>query len=130
MSEGKYDWRYENSITLTKEYCFTEEKPEFSYNPWRTNIVLSNYSDTILYVNEINNNKHLDYKLQYDYLFHSIKQKKRFFKKTKTFPIEDLSIIQEYYGYNPRKAKEVADLLTKEQIKILKAKLDKGGVKK
>ena len=64
---NKYDWRYENSITRDKKYL--EVNSEEKYIAGRTNKVLSNYLDTILYSNEMNMNRHLEDKMQYEYLF-------------------------------------------------------------
>lgn len=127
MTENtKYDWRYENSINHTKQYLETEGNVEFPYNSWRTNSTLSNYVDTVIHANMMNMNGHLDKKLQYDYLFHSIRAKKRFFKKTKPLDNSDFLIIKDYYKYNNRRTLEVLDILTKEQIKIIKNRKDKG----
>lgn len=82
MKNDNYDWRFENSIQLTKEYLETEGYMEHKYVPWRTNYILSNHLDTVLFANEMNINPFLDDKMQYDFLFHSIKSKKRYFKKT------------------------------------------------
>ena len=51
---NKYDWKYENSITRDKKYL--EVNSEEKYIAGRTNKVLSNYLDTILYSNEMNMN--------------------------------------------------------------------------
>jgi len=121
----KYDWRYENSINNDKNYL--EVNTEEKYVPGRTNKVLSNYIDTVLYSNCMNLNRHLDDKLQYDYLFHSIKKRKRFFKKNKHKPFDDLSLISDYYKYNRKKSEQALKVLSKEQIIIIKDKLQKGG---
>lgn len=121
---SKYDWRYENSILKTKEYQDLEEEP---YSSFRTNVVVSNHIDTVLYANSMNTNYHLDPKLQYDYLFHSIRSKSRFFKRSKPLNFDKITLISEYYKYNRKKAIEVSKILTEEQIKIIEQRLYKGG---
>jgi hypothetical protein len=43
---------------------------------------------------------------------------------------EDLEAIMEHFGYNRQKAKTALELLTPDQIKTIKKKLDKGGIKR
>jgi hypothetical protein len=38
-------------------------------------------------------------------------------------------LVKEYYGYSNEKAKTVLDILTKDQLKLIKEKLYKGGTK-
>ena len=45
----------------------------------------------------------------------------------KVSKIKDLDVVKEYYGYSNEKAKQALDVLTEEQIKIIKIKLTKGG---
>jgi len=130
MKKDNYDWRFENSIQLTKEYLETEGVMEHEYVPWRTNYILSNYIDTILFANEMNINPMLDNKMQYDFLFHSIRSKKRFFKKTTTNKKNKyFSLIQEHYKYNNERTKEIISLLTEQQLKMIKDKIEEGEVK-
>ena len=42
---------------------------------------------------------------------------------------ENLEYVKEYYGYSNEKAKTVLDILTKDQLKLIKEKLYKGGTK-
>jgi hypothetical protein len=122
-----YDWRYENSINWSKEYIDVEGIVDFSYNAWRTNATLANYPDTILHANQMNMNSGLDVKLQYDYLFQSIKKKKRFFKRIgKTFNNSDFLAIQAFYKYNNKRTAEALKILSREQIDIIIKSQEKG----
>jgi hypothetical protein len=40
-----------------------------------------------------------------------------------------LDVVKEYYGYNNEKAKVALDILTKDEVKLIKEKLFKGGTK-
>ena len=124
---NKYDWRYENSISYTKTYSDPSGIVEHKYVPWRTNRYFSNFIDTVLYVNEINMHSHLDNKLQYDYLFHSIRKNRRFFKNQKSDKSENLALVQNYYKYNVQRAKEVLRILTPEQLEYIRNFYSKGG---
>lgn len=129
MTSQPYDWRYENSINHTKKYEEVEGPVEHKYSSWRTNGILSNYPDTIMYANEMNINHILDPKLQYDYLFYAVRSKKRFFKKKKTTKDSNFELVQDYYKYNNERTREALSILSKEQIKMIKQKLERGGIK-
>jgi len=78
----------------------------------------------------MNCNHHLDHKLQYSFLINIIRPSKRFSKWVKKEKDEDLEAIMEHFGYNRQKAKTALELLTPDQIKTIKKKLDKGGIKR
>lgn len=138
-TKGVYDWRYENSISFGKEPIDLDQLQEFKYNQWRTNSTLSNHIDTLDAANKMNINYHLSDKLQYNFLFYSIRKQKRFNKKKteedKRIEAalkkeqEIISLIQQFYKYNIVRAREVMKILTPDQIDILKKMQEKGGVK-
>lgn len=115
------------SILEKNEYVLEGEE-EKSYSPYMVNKALSAHIDCLHHSNQMNMNHHLDKKLQYDYLFHSIrKYKRRYQKWMKYNESSDIQLIKEYYGYSTLKAKQVLSLFTKEEIKKISEKLDKGG---
>ena len=124
---------YVNSISYTKKDLMTgtenDELAEAGYIPFLTNRALANHLDTVLYAQEMNMNHHLDNKLQYSYLLNTIRPSKRFAKWAKKEVNSDLDAVREYYGYSYDKAKAVLQILTPDQIRIIKQKLEKGGVK-
>lgn len=124
---------YVNSISYTKKDLMTgtenDELAEAGYIPFLTNRALANHLDTVLYAQEMNMNHHLDNKLQYSYLLNTIRPSKRFGKWAKKEVNSDLDAVREYYGYNYDKAKAALQILTPDQIRIIKQKLEKGGVK-
>jgi hypothetical protein len=122
---------YVNSITFNKKDMMTgtenDELAEKSYVPFVVNRALSYFPDTILYANEMNTNHHVDNKLQYHYLINSIRPKRRFSKWAKKQEDNDLDAVIQYYGYNREKAEQALSLLSPEQLKELKQRLNKGG---
>ena len=74
------------------------------YPPYIVNRCLSSFTDTILFVNEMNKNSHLPNKLQYDFLLNSVKPRKRFSPWARKDSIDYLDVVKEYYGYNDDKA--------------------------
>lgn len=121
-----YDWSYENSILQTKKYVEPNEKEQ--YSKFRTNTILSNHVDTVLYANEMNMYPYINDKMHYDYMFNSIRPKKRFFKRKKQVNHQNVSLVSEYYKYNRKKALEAMQILTDEQLETIKEKLEKGGI--
>ncbi len=103
---------------------------EKSYNPYIINHLLANFIDAVMPTNEMNKYPLLDKKMQYDFLVHSLRPKKRFSKWIKPEAVEDLESIKEYYNYNNRKAKDALKILSSEQVSEIKEKLYKGGMGK
>lgn len=91
------------------------------------NRALSMGADTVIYANEMNSRPHLDYQLQFDFLINTIRPRKRYNKWIKAETVEVLEVIQEYYGYNIQKARQVSSILTEDQLKYIKERLNKGG---
>ncbi len=131
LEKPRYDWRYENSITTGKEIEIDSD-----YSQWRTNSVLSNYRETILYANEMNCHYGVTDQMHYDYLYNSIRKKRMTGiketekeKKARKQKEELLALVSNYYKYNVVRTKEVLKILTAEQINFIKNKNNKGGVK-
>jgi len=136
--KAPYDWRYENSINVGKEKLDLKEQ-DVKYEKWRTNSSMSNHLDTVLFANETNLLFNMTDQMHYDYLFHSVRKKKRFGKKKTAEDIrleneakeenDKILLIQEFYKYSYTKARAALNVLNDKQIKIIKKKLEKGGVK-
>lgn len=131
-----YDWLFENSINSGKERLLVTEQ-EFKYEKWRTNSSLSNHLDTIMYANEMNLHANITDQMHYDYLFLSIRKKKRYgakktekdklLEKQQAEEAELISLVSDYYKYNTVKAKSVLRVLTKSQLENIRKRMEKGG---
>tara|TARA_B000000557_G_C20639984_1_gene385931 strand:- start:236 stop:634 length:399 start_codon:yes stop_codon:yes gene_type:complete len=123
---------YINAINVSKKNLMrgsnNDTIAEKEYSPFLSNRSLSYFADTIGYANEMNQRHHLDNLLQFEYLLNIVRPKKRFSKWVKKENDRDLSLVKEYYGYSNAKAIQVLSILTPEQIKFIKGKLEKGGV--
>ena len=122
---------YLNSINFTKKNLMKSEDKEWikKYPAFIINKILSGFQDTIMLVNEVNRNHFLDKDMQYSFLLNSIRSKKRFSPFLRASKLKDIDLVKEYYGYSNEKAKTVLDILTKDQLKLIKEKLYKGGTK-
>ena len=106
-----------------------DDLAEKAYDPFMVNRSLSYFQDTVLSVNEMNINHHIDKRLQNDFLINMVRKRKRFSKWDKPNSNSDVEVVKEYYGYNNEKARNALTLLTSEQIDILRQKVYKGGRK-
>lgn len=114
-----------------KEMNFLDENTdaEKHYNPFIVNKNFSFGTDSLPYADMMNQLWHIDKKLQYDFYWHGLPKKKRFNKWIKADAIDNVEIVKEYYKCSERLAKQYINILTEDQIKEIKKKLFKGGIK-
>lgn len=118
---------------ISEKKINSTENSEFNaaYVPFLINKGLSFFVDTLFYVNDMNMYPSLTKKQQHDYLYYSIKQKKRFAKWPKKIQEnEDLELVKQFFGYNNEKAKTALLLLNETQLKKIKESFIKGGIVK
>ena len=122
---------YLPAINHTKKNLMNSDDPmwEKKYPAFMVNKVLSGFQDTVMLCNEMNRNHFLDRDMQFQFLLNSIRSKKRFTPYVRRSKIKDIECVKEYYGYSNDKAKSALDILTKEQLKLIKESLYKGGTK-
>jgi len=122
---------YLNAINFTKKDLMKSEDElwQKKYPAFIVNKLLSAFSDTIMFVNEMNRNHFLDKDMQFQFLLNSIRTKKRYSPFLRASKLKEIECVKEYYGYSNNKAKAALDILTKDEIKIIKEKLYKGGTK-
>tara|TARA_B100001996_G_C18420160_1_gene500391 strand:+ start:217 stop:546 length:330 start_codon:yes stop_codon:yes gene_type:complete len=101
---------------------------EKSYPQWIVNKALSNFTDSILWANEMNLRWQLDKRLQYDFYINILRPRRRFSPWTKKESIEYLEDIKEYYGYSYTKSLAVLRILSKDDLEKIRKLLHKGGI--
>ena len=117
-----------NAINFTKQNLFEDNQAKKDYVPFIVNRGLSYFPDTILYANEMNRNSGIPEDWQFFFLLNSITKKKRFSKwSKKDAETESLSLVKEYYGYSTERAIEALNILSSDQLVMIKEKLYKGG---
>ena len=125
---------YVNDINHKKKNIMrgtdNDELAEAGYIPYFTNKALSYFPDTLFAANQMNMYGEADKLLQYEFLLNTVRSKKRFAKWSKTEHHDDLEAVVQYFGYSYEKAKQIMDILSSQQIKDIKKKLEKGGLKK
>ena len=122
---------YLNAINFTKKNVMESEDRMWikKYPAFIVNKILSGFQDTLILVNEMNRCHFLDKDMQFQFLINSIRSRKRFSPFLRANKLKDIECVKEYYGYSNEKAKTVLDILTKDQLKLIKEKLYKGGTK-
>lgn len=114
-------WTYIKAINAKKQM------PDFSgYVPFLVNRAYSYFPETILYANEMNMYSDIPKEAQFAFYINSLSKAKRFSKWYKPKNNEDIEAICKYYNMSVFKAKEALNILTKEQIKLIKIKLKQG----
>ena len=114
----------------TSKHNIMEDDPmtENEYVPFIVNRTLSYFPDTVMYANELNTRSHLDNRLQFDYLLNSIRLKKRFSRWLKPEKNADIDAIKEYYSCSYRKAHEIAQILSGDQLSRIYKSMKRGGL--
>ena len=122
---------YLNAINFTKKNLMDSDDLlwQKKYPAFIVNKILSGFQDCIMLINEMNRNHFVDKDMQFQFLLNSIRSKKRYSPFLRSSKLKDLDVVNEYYGYNNEKAKVALDILTKDEVKLIKEKLFKGGTK-
>lgn len=122
---------YLNSINTTKKNLMRgsndDDVAEKDYLPFMINRGLSYFQDTIALANEMNRYHDIDKKMQYEFYINIVRPRKRFSKWFKKEEDSDIEAVKEYYGYNDQRASQALSILSKEQLQIIKSRLEKGG---
>ena len=127
MTELK-DWL--NSINTGKNNLIDEDTDlEKKYPFYIVNRCLSGHIDAVMFANEMNKHPNLAKKLQYDFFLNSLRKRRRYSPWLRKEQIENLELVKRYYGYSNEKAKQVLNILTREQLSFIRDRLDTGGRK-
>lgn len=127
MSSNPFD--FFKDISYDKNYLIADSYTESQYVPYIVNKALALYPDTIFHANEMNINHAADNKMQYDYLFNSIRKKKRFEKwPWKKQKIEDIEFLSSLYNINRQRARVALSILTEDQVNQIKRSVEQGGL--
>lgn len=128
MSTSPFD--FINAICNKKPEIMEEPQADIQYrkSAFIVNRGLAYFPDTIMQANNMNLNSHIPPDWQFSYLLNSITKSKRYSEWAKKLPAsDDLDLVMKYYDYNKRKAMAVLNILTKEQLDIIRKKFEKGG---
>ena len=120
-----------NDLSYSKQDTIrNSENPQLAekiYSAFLTNRSFSYHYDSIGYSNEMNMLSGLSNICQHDYYLNGVRSKRRFAKWVKPSTLEKYEVIQQYYKVGLNKAKEIAKVLTAQDIKEIKEELVEGG---
>ena len=113
------------SISNKTDWKKTHNQSPSTILVWLTNFYHSILILCYMYVNEMNSRPSCDDKLQYDYLFHSLRWGRETGISTRrmvpeTFNQNNLELVKQYYGYSTEKAQSVLEILTDEQLEYIR----------
>lgn len=120
-------FEYVKSINDSKVHVMDTEHMENSYNAFIVNRSMSYFHDTVLLANEMNRLHHTDSRLQYDFLFHAVRKRKRFSKWLKRDEDSSIDVIMRNYKYSYEKARSVLGLFSDSQLNELKERMNTSG---
>jgi hypothetical protein len=132
MAKGDYNpFDFMNAVSFTKaDIIKNDDNPELiekQYNAYIVNRGFTNFEDTILHANEMNQRHELFPAAQFDYYRAVLRKRKRFSKWPKADKDINLDAIQEVYQCNRTVAKQYLKVLNEEQLKSVHARLVTGG---
>lgn len=122
---------YVNSINFTKKNLMTDtyddQQAEKEYVPFLTNRSLSYFPESILYAQEMNINHHLDNKLQYEYLLHSVPKGKRFAKWHKRDVSKIANAFANHFNCSVKTATDMCKVMSTKEVDELYALIQQTG---
>lgn len=119
------------AIQATKQNLMADPQSEKEYVPFIVNKALSSDLDTIMDANEMNRRHHLDKKMQFGYLLHRIRARRRpFHPWLKQTVNADVVAIKTVWECSTHKALEITRVLTPEQMEAVRKITDLGGKSK
>lgn len=113
--------------TEKKNICREDEQSLKEFPPYLVRRNLSNFLDCIFYVHELNKNHNMDSLMQYDYLIHGIRKRKRFAKTVKPEKENDVELIKRYYLLNHEKANDAYSLMSENDLQHIRDQFKSGG---
>jgi len=120
-----------NAASFTKADLIKDsENPDITekqYNAYIVNRGFTNFEDTILHANEMNQRHELFPAAQFDYYRAVLRKRKRFSKWPKSDKDVNLDAIQEVYQCNRTVAKQYLKVLNEEQLQSVHDRLVTGG---
>ena len=97
------------------------------YNPYLTNRSLSYHLDAVMMAQEMNKYPRLPHICQYDFLYQAVRKGRRFGGWYKEDTNPHLEMEMEFYGYSKQKALQALQILTQDQLRQIKERMDTGG---
>lgn len=117
-----------NNISTSNNSIWEDGISDKEYNAFMANRALSQYYDTVMFAQAMNERSNIAPKLQYDFYLTAITNKrKRFAKWHKPEKLEKATLLANHYGINIRTVENYLELLSDADIDNIMETLEKGG---
>lgn len=127
MTEIKTFFDIANNINSSHD-LLDRSQIEGAGNAFMLNRAMSNNFDTVFFADEASGFKNVDLYSQYLFYFYSTNKKKRYGKwEKKSEKDEFLPIVMKIYSVSEKKALEYIEILSEDQLELLKESLVTGG---
>jgi Bacteriophage clamp loader A subunit len=116
------------SFNEKTKYLLVSDLDEKDYSPFVVNKGMSFMQECVPFANEMNRYYDLDKKMQHDFYYYGVPKGKRFGKWLKKEANDSsVALLMDYFNINNLQAQKYLDLLSDEQLEIIKNKMSKGG---
>jgi hypothetical protein len=117
-----------NAVSYTKDRDqFTQGEIDKDYKPYVINRMVAGYSELVLLADAMNISHNIPKDQQLDFYMTAIPKKKRRTVWAAKKKNDDLEVVMDYYNITQEKAYPYLKILTRDQINVLKDRLNKGG---
>lgn len=129
MSDRLKLFDYLNSLNHEKNHLLDDGDTQRikDYPAFLANMSMSFHIDTIMDANEMNMVAHIPNKWNYDFYFYGVDKSKRFSKWPKKKSDDNVSLVARYYNISTKLAIQYLDLLTEEDLELMKERTNEGG---
>lgn len=131
MTEKIDVFSFVKAIQKGKNLFAQEDDPALikAYVPFMVNRALSYAPDCIFYANDMNMYPNLPPRMQHDYLNNCIGSAERTFSPWgKPDKSEEVLLVSEYFNCSLPRARESLELLTEDDLKVIRDKMSRGGL--
>jgi len=97
------------------------------YSPFLSNRAFSHHLDTVLIANEMNKYPDLPPEVQFAFMNEAVRKGRRYGSWYKEKENPHLQMVMDYFNYSKNKALAALQVLTQENLKQIKQRMDKGG---
>lgn len=106
---------------------FTQGEIDKDYKPYVVNRMVSGYRDLVMFADELNVRPNIAKEDQMFLYAELIPKKKRRALWSQQKVNEDLKVVMDYYNITQEKADPYMKILSRDQIQVLRERLNKGG---
>lgn len=112
-------FKFLDAITWSKDDEW-QESDQTDYVAFLINRHFSQFPDTVMYANDLNQRHDLSKRMQFLYLINSLPKRKRFSKWKKKTENADIPVISKFLQCSHAKAEELLPLVSEPQLEVMR----------